>query len=390
MTKKLSLRGIPGAATALRRHLKSFTGQVKEGGAARALARASARLNRLDIVQFGLRGAILPFLVRTLKDRVTVEPGPDEVLVFSVVRDGMPWLRTFLSHHRELGARKFVILDNGSNDGTVEYLTVQDDVVLLASDAPYRHYENTFKRYLCDRYGRDRWCLFVDVDELLAYPGMHCRSLKDLAAFTGQMGFTGVITQMLDMFAPVSMAEIPEGPDLDLRELCRCYETADIDRTSYTRHKGTVAPENARMHWGGVRRRVFGTNNGLTKVSLFFNGGGLVPFHRWHHVRNGHLADYSVALLHYPFNRRYRDRVLAAAADGRYGWLTTDEYQAYARIMRDNPELRMMSDASRRYQGPEQLVAEGFLESSPAFANWAATCAAADASRQDSMARKPN
>jgi len=365
------LRAVLDGPKVLRRKLRTFMNQVRGDGVAETLPRAWARLNKLEFVQIGVRGKILPWRVRTLKQPGEPSPGPDEVIVLSVVRNGLPWLHTFLTHHRELGVRRFVILDNGSTDGTLEHLMAQDDVVLLASGAPYRHYENTFKRYLCDRFANDRWCLFVDVDELLAYPGMGHRSLADLARFAQERGFNGVVTQMLDLFADAPMSEMPDGTERDLRDICRFYETQDIARGIYLPHQSTAVPDGIQRHSGGVRRRVFGSDNNLTKVSLFFNGGGLVPFYAWHHTRNARLADFSVALLHYPFNRQYREKVLEAAATGRYGWVTTDEYRGYAAIMRDNPGLSLMSPASRAYEGAERLVAEGFLAISPAFADWA-------------------
>ena len=367
----MTLQGIFGVPGILRRKLRSFTSKIMAEGPSRALPRAYARLNKLEWVQFGLRGAILPWRVRILRRSEGPAPGSDEVVVLSVMRNGMPWLHTFLTHHRELGARHFVVLDNGSTDGTREHLMAQPDVTLLSSDAPYRHYENTFKRYLCNRFAADRWCLFADVDELLAYPGMDRRSLSDLTRFTHVSGFTGVVTQMLDLFPNRPLAQAPDGTGRDLRELHRLYETRDVERVPFPLQGRNLVPDNARMHFGGVRRRVFGTRNGLTKVSLFFNGEGLLPFDRWHFTRNARLADFSVALLHYPFNRQFRDKVAEAAASDRYGWLTSDEYRAYAAIMRDNPALAMKSGATRVYECAEQLVDEDFLQASPSFEGWA-------------------
>jgi glycosyl transferase family 2 len=365
------VNGIVGGFRILRRKVRTFAREVTADGPGRILPRAYARLNKLDFVQFGIRGTIVPFRVRMLREREGAPASSDEVVVFSVVRDGMPWLHTFLAHHRELGARRFVILDNGSNDGSADYLLTQDDVTLLSSTAPYRHYQNTFKRYVCNRFARDRWCLFADVDELLAYPGMERRSLQDLVRFAREGGFTGVVTQMLDMFPDRPIADMPDGAHLDLRPLYRFYETRHIERRPSQWHASNHAPAHIPTHFGGVRRRIFGTDNGLTKVSLFYNGGGLVPFHQWHSTRGARIADFSVALLHYPFDRGYRDRVLEAAANNRHGWVPGDEYHAYAAVMRENPALSLMSEASRLYRGPEQLVAEGFLQASPAFAEWA-------------------
>lgn len=363
--------GILGAPRMVLRKLRSFRRQVLADGPGRVLPRAWARLSKLDLVQFGVLGAIVPFRVRMVKDAEGPAPGPDEVVVLSVVHNGMPWLPTFLAHHRELGAGRFVILDNGSSDGTADYLRAQRDVVLLSSKAPYSHYQNPFKRHICNRFARDRWCLFADVDELLAYPGMERQSLPELARFAREHGFTGVVTQMLDLFPERPIADMPEAVHADLRPFYRCYETRDIEARPGEWHASNRVPAHISMHHGGVRRRIFGTDNGLTKVSLFYNGDGLVPFHHWHSTRGARIADFSVALLHYPFDRGYRDRVLEAAASNRHGWVPGDEYHAYAAVMRENPKLSMLSPASRRYDRPEQLVAEGFLQISPEYARWA-------------------
>ena len=78
------------------------------------------RLNKADWVQFGLRRAIVPLRVRHLGGPRNPAAGTDEPIVFCLLRNGMPWLASFLAHHRALGFRHFVMLDNGSDDGTRE------------------------------------------------------------------------------------------------------------------------------------------------------------------------------------------------------------------------------------------------------------------------------
>ena len=39
--------------------------------------------------------------------------GTDEVIVLVVVRDGRPYVRSFVEHYRSLGAKHPVSLDNG-------------------------------------------------------------------------------------------------------------------------------------------------------------------------------------------------------------------------------------------------------------------------------------
>lgn len=355
------------------RSIRRVWSDVRREGPGTALRDVQARLNKQDFMQFGLLLRIVPWRIRTLSEPRKAEPdGTASPIVLCVVRNGMPWLRTFLQHHRELGASRFVILDNGSDDDTRRYLAAQEDVLLLASDAPYRIYENTFKRYLADRYGRDRWCLFVDVDELLAYPGMERRSMAELAAFAQQQGFNAVVTQMLDLYPDRPIAEVPDGPDEDLRASHRCYETASVERQPYAMAPASVVPQEARMHVGGVRRRVFGTNQGLTKVSLFRQDGRLRSFHAWHHVSHAEMADFSVLLLHYPFNRDYRGKMLRTVNEAWQNALWRAEYEGCARGMSENEDLALPGPDTQRYRGPEPLLDEGFLFASPAYRAWAA------------------
>ncbi|MDG2005127.1 MAG: glycosyltransferase family 2 protein [Novosphingobium sp.] len=330
-------------------------------------------IDRLDFVQFTIRGRLLASKVRTLRNPIDFgQLGKREPIVLSVVRNGMPWLKSFLAHHRQIGIRAFVILDNGSQDASVEHLMAQPDVILLQSEAPYNSYENTFKRYLCDRFGMGRWCLFVDVDELFYYPGISTKSVQELTGFLDGEGFDAALTQMLDMFANMPMGEIPDTTDLDPVEVFPFYETASINRTPFLKRFGNIVPDYLEKFSGGVRFRVFGSENSLTKVSLFANSGRLRPFHLWHNVRNAKLADCSFALLHFPFNRTFRDKVIEAVSTGRYGWVTDDEYDAYAKVMEVNPSLNLMSEHSCGLTGPMQLVDEGFLTISSEFGDWLA------------------
>src|SRR4028118_2067973 len=91
----------------------------------------------------------------------------DELVVVCLVRDGRPYVRSFVEHYRSLGAKHMFFLDNDSTDGTVEALKNHDDVTVLRSKLPFKEYDFLFKRYLISRFGEEgRWCLYVDVDEL--------------------------------------------------------------------------------------------------------------------------------------------------------------------------------------------------------------------------------
>jgi glycosyltransferase involved in cell wall biosynthesis len=334
----------------------------------RSLRTLVGRLNKVDIVQFGLRGFVLPFRVKHLSGPTRMKSGPRDVVVISVMRNGEAWLKSFLAHHRSMGIRNFVIMDNGSTDRTVEMLSKQPDVTLLRTYAPYHAYENTMKRYLATRFCRDRWCLCLDVDEQFDFPRSAEMSLSDLIGYLNHKGFNAVVTQMLDMFSdrPVSDAKIDK--DADLRTQYPFYDLSNIAKTPY--RFGEVSNPAIMTHRGGIRKTVFGTNNGLSKISLFLLDGKIKPFVAWHHALNARLADISCVLLHYPFVDTFYTKVADAVESGRYGYLTTDEYTSYWRGLQKLPGLCLKLEFARLLSSVDELVDNGFLIESEDYRSW--------------------
>lgn len=320
------------------------------------------RLNKADWVQFGLRRAIVPLRIRHLGGPRNPAAGTDEPIVFCLLRNGMPWLASFLAHHRALGFRHFVMLDNGSDDGTLAAMMQEDGVTVLATAAPYHAYENTLKRYLVDSYGRDRWCLFVDIDEQFDYPLRRQVPLARLTAYLDRTGADAMITQMLDMFASRPLHTLDIAGQSDLFAIFPSYDLASIRAEPYPFAPAAPIP----MHWGGIRKTVFGTENGLTKVSFFRNRRGLGPFVHWHHVARGTIADVAGVLYHFPFEAGFARKVEEAAQSGRYGYHTTEEYRAYRRRASD-AGFTIASDTACNFAGTDALVGEGFLHISDRY-----------------------
>ena len=329
-----------------------------------------ARKRIREFVELRARVLLLRGRVRHVHGPTKVAYEDDELLVICVVRNGEDYVQPFMAHYRALGARHLVFLDNGSTDGTVDRLSRYDGVTVFETDAPYERYENSMKRYLAERFSTGRWNLIADIDELFDFPYSDRIGLRELLRYLNSHGYTAVAAQMLDMFAdrPLNASSVEAGEDLT--STYRYYDISDILKSGHPLLE--LGHLGIKFHRGGIRRSVFGTLNGLTKVALVRMDGRLQPFVAWHHVRNARFADVSCVLRHYPFLPSFYQKVQDAVETGRYGRLTSDEYAAYWAVLARQPDLNLRRDTAREWSSLEALIESGFLVVSPAYRRWVA------------------
>jgi Glycosyl transferase family 2 len=79
----------------------------------------------------------------------------NEIRAFMTVRDEMLRLRQNLAHHRSIGVRRFFVIDNGSTDGSGEFLQAQPDCHLFLTRNSYAdsRYGLEWQQALLDEYG---------------------------------------------------------------------------------------------------------------------------------------------------------------------------------------------------------------------------------------------
>ncbi len=173
---------------------------------------------------------------------------------------------------------------------------------------------------------------------------------------------------MLDMFSELPLGEVESRPDDRVMDTYTHYDISAIEKHTY-KWSDPPRPEVA-MHRGGIRRTVFGTNNGLTKAALVLMNGRVKPFVEWHQVTGAAVADVTGVLMHYPFVSSFHKKVDDAVRTGRYGGTTTGEYVGYRKELERNPRLRLKGASARRFMGLEPLIADGFLVVSDEYIRW--------------------
>lgn len=189
------------------------TGDLGWTGSLGALGAYRLRLERRrwQVRAIRKRRELLPFADRTERVR------PGAILSFLTIRNERQRLSYFLDYYRRLGVDHFFFVDNGSSDGSAEYLAGEDDVSLWRTEASYRRsrFGTDWLNWLKFRYGHGHWTLTLDPDEFLVYPFCDTRPLPALCDWLDQSGIRSFGTMLLDMYPEKSLigARYRDGQD---------------------------------------------------------------------------------------------------------------------------------------------------------------------------------
>lgn len=297
-------------------------------------------------------------------DRGDVKAAPGELLLLSVMRNEMPRLPWFLDYYRKLGVEKFVIVDNMSTDGSVEFLLGNEDVILYQTSDRYSAAGAGMRwvNELVDRHGRHGWCLHVDADEAFIFPGGERSDLKQFTEYLDSSGYEAVLAPLLDMFPSVVSTE----GSSDFQALQAPYVFLDNSLRSYP---SAICPYQE--IFGGVRRRLFGGFQLLNKVPLINGAAGIRFLMSSHRVTSARMADVTGALLHYHlvYILRSEYRALLAEAIERREFPSNSLERLRSQILAEKllSSASLLGESSIRFESTDQLVELGLMQTSPKF-----------------------
>lgn len=287
-----------------------------------------------------------------------------DILAFACLRNETERLPEFLAHYRALGVGHFLVVDNDSDDGSDRLLAAQPDVSLWRTGASYRaaRFGMDWLGALLFRHGHGHWCLTVDADELLVYPGHDTRDLAALTAHLDARGIRGMGALMLDLF--------PEGPLDRPAEGTVLQQLPFFDAGPYRCQ--VMQPRRNRWVQGGTRERVFFADRPQRAPTL--NKLPLIRWHRSHvYVNSTHsmlpprmndLWDgpgdprLSGVLLH----SKFLPSIAARSAEElrrRQHFADPDAYAGYHQALTQAPVL--WHEGALRYEGWRQMVDLGLM-----------------------------
>ena len=297
--------------------------------------------------------------------------GKNAILAFSTVRNEIVRLPYFLEHYRKLGVDHFLFVDNGSDDGTADYLSNQPDVSLWTTADSYRlsRFGMDWLGWLQWQFGHGHWCLTVDADELLIYPTYETRDLQALTTWLDDQKIPSFGAMMLDLYPEGPLENAVYEPGQNPTQTLSWFDPANY-RNQVHKYYGNVWMQ------GGVRERVFFSKEPARAPTL-----NKTPLVRWSR-RYAYVSSTHQTLptrLHDVFDLKHDNKVSGALLHTKFlpiiaaksqeeitrqqHFQNSALYTGYHQNLTENPTL--WYEGSRRYEGADQLVALGLMSKGP-------------------------
>lgn len=323
-------------------------------------------------------------------EKPEIDTSDSNVLLFCCLKNEVIRLPYFLEYYREKGIRHFFIIDNASTDGSGDYLKKQPDVHYFHTEMSYKGSSagRIWMQELCDHYGTEKWCLTVDVDEMLVYPAVEAMSIPDLCAYLDLEDVRGLFCIFLDMYSDRRLSDTVYAPGEPFLDVCSYFET-----DSYVLTPGSNPPFLG--VFGGPRGKSFLEGSGRSQGPMMKK----VPLVKWHegfsYIYSTHshryipLSAMTGALLHFKFFDFFTD--LAAYEAKRGDRRQTADYAHYAANM--DGSLKFISKLSHRYRRSTDLVELGVMRATNDFRDYCISAYSgkgpADLQRVRSLFAKP-
>ncbi|ELS04655.1 hypothetical protein Xen7305DRAFT_00043910 [Xenococcus sp. PCC 7305] len=302
-------------------------------------------------------------------DKKEVYLDDKDIIAVFTVRDEIDRLPYFIEYYKKMGVKKFFAVDNDSQDGTTEFLRKHKDVVYFHTSNSY--VSSKAGRYwtteLCDFYGQNRWCLTLDVDELLIFPGCENVDLIGLCEFMDSHNFEGLFTIFLDMYSDKKLSETPYAPGTSFIETCRYFDAGDAYNLKAPMYFPPV------QIFGGPRQRIFwdqgnkGNGPSMRKIPLVKWQKDFRYYHSTHSISSIRLADFTGALLHFKFFASFKNLAIKEVKRG--DRMQMADYQKYLKLVQEN-DLYFMNENSVYYHDSLTLVENGVIASTKKLINF--------------------
>ncbi|WP_184568150.1 glycosyltransferase [Sulfitobacter undariae] len=252
-----------------------------------------------------------------------------QVAVVACMRNEMFMLPSFLAHYRKLGVEAFLIADNCSDDGTLEYLAQQPDVAVFTVDTDYKssHYGVAWQQAMMSAFRLGKWSLVADADELLVWQEKQQQSLPELLETPAFASADAARVFMLDMYpqGPLEEATFASGDPF--------AEAGFADSIPFLENTLSRGPYSDQACWtSALRHRLIpGSRPNLFVAQKL----ALLRYQPWmrlsaglHFVGDVDIAPRELIFAHFKYNADFRRKAQAEVMRGQH-FNDAEEYRKY-------------------------------------------------------------
>ena len=227
--------------------------------------------------------------------RKTDNTNPQNPIVILCVKNDLNRIKMLVDHYRILGVERFAFMDNGSDDGTFEWLAEQPDIDLYRCCEKYQtSVKEGWINRIVSYYGFNRWVIITDSDELIVYENMEKNRIGDLIHYAENNGIRRIKGLTLDTYSEGGVFRKTDN----IRE-----EYCWIDGDSYVEKKYRAGLHEITRFVGGPRYRLMKVEISLSKYPLIFFAPGTISdnahYQYPHDIIEG--CPCLVGILHYKF-----------------------------------------------------------------------------------------
>lgn len=205
--------------------------------------------------------------LRPIQNRTkSITPGAQ--LLFCTLRDELVRLPYFFEYYRKLGIDHFLMVDNGSQDGTREFLADQPDTSVWLAKGLYRksRFGVDWLNFLQSKYAHGHWSLVVDPDEFLVFPYCDSRPLCALTDWLDTGEIRSFSAMLLDMYPKGALEKFHYRSGQNPFEIAKWFDSGNytIEKNPLYGNLWIQGGPRARIHFADAPRQA----PALNKVPL--------------------------------------------------------------------------------------------------------------------------
>lgn len=301
-------------------------------------------------------------------DNRPISNNVSEIRLFAIMRNESLRLPHFIEYYTKMGVDRFFVLDNNSTDSSVEIGASCYNMHLFHTSESYENHWY-WMEYLLEKYGKQHWCLVVDIDELFSFPCAEILGVKQLCQFLEKTNRTAIRALLLDMYSGQSVRDVAYNPGQNPLEVIPYFDAEYYEVTFpyFDRYKWQYFSSTHFV--GGMRERIFGKSKPITslnKFPLFKFLPGTYLGQGMHAINGAAISDLQAVVFHTKF---LGDCIQEAQEESvrEQHFNKASYYKDFDKRFCATPNLCLAFSNSVRFQNSAQLIELNLMKTNKYF-----------------------